>query len=292
MSIAGIKACSFFDDTPGSPTEGVVVQFNRVTEDSQCYTNGIAEKDFAGHAIHAGDESLLDIGVMDYDGKMDQMRAWMRAGTKLKFVAAGVQANILWYEPCEITLQEPTKFATGSRNVVRVKMMAEGGQHKIWKGVNIVYGLVITEGYATGWQDSNGNGLADGYGTNMANVTFTLGNQQNGHRLSTEPASGLITKTLPFPISGIQFTQSLNVTDLPDMNFETRLRIKDYANLDLVSDSETMALGRGSVQVTSPANTYYILCDQVFLAGTVNSTNFSYQDPALRVDGSDEYIAG
>jgi hypothetical protein len=291
MSIAGAQACSFFDDNPLSATYGVVVQFNRITENSSFYTKGMSEKDFRGNLIYSGDESRLEIEAFDYTGKMQQLKDWEKAGTPLKFVLAGVQENILWYEETTIQVEEPKSFATKTRNVIKVRMEADGGEHNIWSGINILHGALLLEGNVNGWADGDSNQLADGFsevGT-VTNKTFASGVQ------TIEGSAGAIAieKKIKFPISGVALTLSINFNSVTIYSDDLRVTILDSNDTLVTTKVQVVdSIDRHFLNITGGLGSYSVLMQFLRVNSIASAISISGSDPALRIDKSEEYTEG
>jgi len=292
MSITGAKAASFFDngDTAGSPTEGTVVQLNNIAQNSELFINGQAEEDWLGNEQYAGDEAFLDIAFYDTAG-VDQLISWMKSRTLLQFVLAGLQQNVLWYEPRTIKVVKPFGFATKKRNFTKVQMRASGGPVKVWTGINLLHGAVILDGFASGWQDSNADNLADGFALLSGTaVSFLSG-------IQTVNGSGipLITKNIHYPISQLSLTISNTAETLhpQDNEFSMKVIFKDHSDVQLSEfTAVTSVTGRLSKSGSSPAGAYTIENKIIWPAGTTTAGDIASSFPALRTDGSDEYIAG
>jgi len=292
MSIAGAQACSFFDDDPASPTFGVVVQFNRITENSSFYTKGVGEKDFRGNIIYAGDESRLEIEAFDYDGKVTQLKDWQKNKTPLKFVLAGVHENILWYEETTIAVEEPKSFATKTRNVIKVRMEADGGEHSIWKGINLFDGAVKLLGFTNAWADDDSDGLANGvtdFGTGA--VAFASDTQT---KTTDTTGSQLLWIDLLMPIAGVTFTMSALYTKLHASGTDNEIRTLDSSGAQLtgLSKEATTTLSRTPSSLGTPALMWAFRCILVRQKFAGASDTHSFKFPAFRTDNSDEYIAG
>ena len=146
MPISGLRAISFFDDTSGSATEGTVVQCNDIDEQGEFYTGGLEseERDPTGGPVYAGDESFVEVMVYDLDA-IAQLEAWMRAGTRVRMVAAGYQHNIQWYEYDKLEVRKTIFVGAGRRNKATIRMRRMGhGSHNIHGNVNLLAYL--------GWQ--------------------------------------------------------------------------------------------------------------------------------------------
>lgn len=293
MSIAGAQACSFFDDDPTSPTYGVVVQFNRITENSSFYSKGVGEKDFRGNMIYAGDESRLEIEAFDYEGKVTQLKEWQKNKTPLKFVLAGVQENILWYEETTIEIEEPKSFATKTRNAIKVRMEADGGEHKIWSGINLLDGAVKLSGFVEGWADIDSNGLANGFSvTNISSNTFNHSSKIQTLTNATT-SSYYISKKILFPISGIKLTFSQSVVSKYPGGTGVSVFFRDSLAV-LISQSSlyNSNLGRQKLNQTSPSGLFNLEMVIGFGQADTIGNQCQISFPSLRTDNSDEYIAG
>ncbi|MEP2447583.1 MAG: hypothetical protein ABJI69_10165 [Balneola sp.] len=292
MSIAGAQACSYFDDDPTSPTYGVVVQFNRISENSTFYIKGVGEKDFRGNMIYAGDESRLEIEAFDYVGKVTQLREWQKNKTPLKFVLFGVQENILWYEETTIQIDEPKSFATKKRNVVKVRMEADGGEHKIWKGINLIHGSLILKGFNNGWGDSDSNNQPDGFFMlNSQNPDFTDGILTFEHDGTASQDAQVITNIV-LPIAGIKITMSIELLDAFSNDNEIKIKCFDIDDTTLSQVQADITPGTRALSHKTPTSLWLIEVTIIRSGEELQGDSGAIRNPSLRTDGSSKYEAG
>lgn len=294
-AIAGIKAVSLFDREVGSATEGVVVQKNRIVanQGEAVLQNMITEEDSMGLELHAGDESVFEFACYDDSGD-DQLEAWAKADKEVELVTAGIQENVLWYEPATIKLIKPFGFATKNRNYRRIRIMKSGGQHKVARGVNLIDVAVRALGNDFGWSDSDANNVPQGFtfkneGGAATNIFFSANNFS--YEITTVGTNTYLKHNLIFPISGIHLR--LSEEKLAAITDQTRLEVDNFADTVLSSQNNiTGEIARRHVDIITPNNTWRVESYLIrhFASGLGNTHITSY--PALRVDGSSEYIAG
>jgi hypothetical protein len=284
-TISGIQAISLFHRS-----SGVVVQKNRIVanQGEAMLQNMIAEEDALGRELFAGDESVFEFACYDTAGN-DQLEAWAEADTEVELVTAGLQENVLWYEPATIKVIKPFSFATKNRNYTRIRISKSGGAHKIWRGVNLLDGAVKVQGFESGWQDADEDGLADGWSQgDVQLVDFESGKQ----RLLWTSVGGSTTRMFirfVFPVSGIKMLAyigsvsygpyfannacSLSALDVAD-NVEVANSEDRQANIETVSDTFFVRLQVGGTRK----------------AGTYTGEYLEFSDVSLRLDGSSEYV--
>lgn len=254
--------------------------------------NMITEEDALGRELFAGDESVFEFACYDTDGNT-QLQAWAAADTEVELVSAGLQENVLWYEPATIKVIKPFSFATKNRNYTRVRIFKSGGAHKVWRGVNLLDGAVKIQGFETGWQDSNSNGLADGYGSSgLKSTSFETGLQKT---IQNPSGYQSITLSVTFPVDNIQLSLSVNYTR---MDNDVRHYVK---NINHAGDSAIQivnatynATGRTSaLTLINQAGTFDVGID-VFGSpgsGAVEDAENHGKDAVLRIGTSNEYTA-
>jgi hypothetical protein len=286
-AIAGIQAISFFDRESGSATEGTVVQKNRIVgnQGEAVLQNMITEEDSRGLELHAGDESVFEFACYD-DAGDDQLEAWAKADKEIELVVAGVEENILWYEPARISIVKPVGFATKNRNYRRIRITKSGGIHtKIWQGLNLLDGAVKTQGFATGWQDSEPNNIADGYiAVDVSSQAFSSGIQS----FDTSGSGAGIHTSVVFPVSGINLQLSSELVSsfsgLARLQFQSR----SFANIILQTDEMDISVGRDGLSVELPANVFTLRAYGMMRRSGGSNGTITFRNPALR-SSSKEY---
>jgi len=161
---------------------------------------------------------------------------------------------------------------------------------KVGTGINLLHGAVIWDGFASGWQDSDANDLADGYTANATPVSFTSDVQ-------TINSSGFVgmNKIFNYPLSSISLALSATAVSFhpEDGRISMTIKIQDF-NDTVLSDSgeSTGTVGRFSRITSTPAGSYAVNNVVLRPNGPGSSGDIAASFPALRTDGSDEYIAG
>ncbi len=292
MIISGIQKISLFDNDSASSTFGAIVQKNRIlgNRGEGVFKSPLIEEDSAGLDMHNGDESFFEFECIDTVGN-SQLRAWANEEKEVMMVVAGLEESVLWYEPATVTIVEPKSFTVGSRNTTKIRISKKGGLHKIWCGINILDGAVKVEGFESGWQDSDSNGLADGYNnSNLKSVVFSSGIQQ-----AVQNASGYqsITKSLLFPIAGIQLSLSMNYTRL-DNDVRHYLKTVTHTStlLQIINATYSSTGHTSSLTIGTSPGTFQISLD-IFgtpAAGATEDAQVHGKDAVLRVGNSNQYL--
>lgn len=292
--ISGIQALSFYN-----PDDGTVIQVDKEDLSNEiAFTSREAEpdeKDPTGGHPFAGDYSELEVPIYNFDG-IATLKNWSKNDVRISMVAAGLQQNIQWYERDRISIENKLIIGQSGRlNKFVLKMRRKGqGQHDIHGKVNLLD--------HRGWRgsDENSDGFPDGYDDNGAwtSPAFT---DADGDGIAEQfaaygPIDGssavLRISKLPFPIAGIDVAQSLLVNQLHDDGItKAQLLPKNFNSSILeVNESTFASTGRKSVSGTTPPETFYIQSNILVVTGaTAQTAKAAMADPALRVDGKNEF---
>ncbi len=289
-SISGIQAISIFDREAGSATEGTVVQKNRIVSNQgeAILQNMLTEEDAQGFELHAADESMFEFACYDTDGD-DQLEAWAKTDKLVELVSAGLQENVLWYEPATIKIVKPFSFATKNRNYRRIKIQKSGGLHKCLKGINLLDMAVKLKGFETGWQDSNADDLADGYTYSTLTRLFENGVQQ----LTAGENTRTMMQDFAFPISGIEIYSNTNVlsqTANKDL-FQAKVISRSFADAILSESQLNLNVGNTNhISSETPAQVFNLQYLLLVRATAGNQFTAELNDLTYRVDPSYEYV--
>ena len=169
-------------------------------------------------------------------------------------------------------------------------MRAKGVRLPVWQGENLLHGAVIVQGFESGFSDSNGDGVADGYTPDDANdfsfsggvQTFNGGGATNGFTIERA-----------FPVSGVQLTLSFNILSVGSLqNSQTRVFIDNFAgtNLELEQLGNISSTGKRVLTFVTPADTYSLDVDITNSPG--GDAGLQFNDIMLSVGVDDTYVAG
>lgn len=286
MGIAGAIACSFYD-----PATGTVVQLNSIAQGSSFSLADQFERDLDGNRIRVGMQFSLQIFTYASSG-IEQLKAWGKNRTKLEFVLAGVQSNILIYSARTITVEQPFNFSPRGRQITLITMSGEGESLAAWQGSNLMHGFVLTQGFESGWQDADADGLPDGYGTIPGPATLDFTDDE--FNITTDSiAQRVLTVNSLFPIAGVQLTLSSEWT-LLHSTIDNSMQIGGLAfdgATSTFNQVETIAAtGRQIVQAVTGPDTYTIRPYAFRLSGGSSSSDTAgVKYPALRTDGLSLY---
>lgn len=293
--LSGVQAFSVYD-----PSTGTTVQVDGKYVETFDFTQerGGSEgpESPTGANVSAGDMSEVEIVFTDVAGR-SQLDTWKSNDTPVSLVAAGEASAIQWYETDIISEleEQPVYDEHATLNRVRLRMVREGhGTHKIYHGTNLlrVANHQVGSTYLNdSWQDSDNDGVADGYNeiAGGSNLSFS----SNEQSIDT-PSSGFVdfqtTDNLQFPIDGIALKLSINYTQVHSSDpVRVRLEEEDFGGSTLsTSDNSTSSTGRLSTSLTTSSNVYDLL-PKVMWAGFSSTETIKAEDPALRLDSSDQY---
>ena len=289
MSISGLRKASWYN-----PDTGTVVQANDLAEDGEFYTRAIEDPDdqtATGEAPYAGDESYCELMIFDMS-LLPQLKAWKENDVRVSMVAAGVQQNIQWYERDLLYKVKPVyPVAAGRRNHINVVMQRTGhGAHDIYGNVNLLAHL--------GWADEDNDDLADGYELQDGMSAKNFGTDGNGNEdvqsVETGEKFAEMYAPLIFPVSNLRLTLSVEITQLHN-DGEQQLAIQqlDYnGGNTTIKDGPYTSKGRKSLEVDIDSFAYTLLNFILATGGAVGSLDDIHgRYPAIRVDGSDQYVS-
>jgi len=190
--------------------------------------------------------------------------------------------------------------AAGRRNHINVVMQREGhGAHDIYSHVNLLAHLGTT---ADPWTDGDGDGRPEGHkllGVRSGSEAF-IEEYNTGLDLfrfhPKENSTGFVRRRVTFPIVGISVELSCYIR--PNTYGSAGLRLKAKLFDDSVTKNiskEVSAEGKKSLAVDLTGDTYIVhpsIYEQTISDQTVNgSDRGGVGNPALRVDGSDQYVS-
>jgi len=288
MSISGLRKASWYN-----PDTGTVVQANNLAEDGEFYTRAIEDPDDqtpTGESPYAGDESYCELMVFDMS-LLPQLQAWEETDTRISMVAAGVQQNIQWYERDLLSVKPVYPVAAGRRNHINVTMERTGhGAHDIYGHVNLLAHLGTT---ADPWTDEDGDDLAKGYSlANTSDRSFFDSKQYYASKNNGLSSVLQNDSLLVFPIEGVSITLSTEIIDLHSENNQIKIRLRSFQGSTIsVSTDSFDSKGRKKISKSLTNGAYQI---RTVIHKASNSTvedGVETSNPALRVDGSDQYVS-
>lgn len=194
----GIQKIAVYD-----PIAFTSVVLNKILPDADVKVKHPLEvQDINANSIYDGDESFLEFGSFDLD-KFEVLDSYMRAGTLINLVAAGLEHNLLWYEDTKIVVKKTYGFQVGNRNFFTIKLQKERGNHSIYALSNIVR-------IGGKWEDADNNNKADALNY-VGDGTYYYDKSDN-HQSITGGETGDIATTnrLNFPLPGITIFGKMN----------------------------------------------------------------------------------
>lgn len=296
MSLSGIHTVSFYDNNMIDDGDPHVQQVNDIKsgQGEIIIGNPIegVNLDAGGANVYSGFENHLELAVYDM-AVQEQLEYWMKQGRKINMVGAGEQNAIMWHSDTRVKVL-PRQFPMfGNKNYLNVEMHRSGGNPAIRQGVNLLDMAVKIRGYETGWQDSDNDDLADGYEESNGSVAISFIDQVQ--TLETINASSRLEYLFTFPITGIPVTISSLITEFhPEGTNQIGIIFRDKTSSVISSLADTAALNpERSTLSAYTANNSYILTAAPLRHPTsdIETTGQAkMKNPALRLDGSDEYV--
>lgn len=293
MGLAGALACSFYD-----PTTGTVVQLNEIAAGSAFSLADRYERDLDGNRRQTGREFALEIATYASTG-IEQLRSWAKNNTKVRFVLAGRQTNIIIYRDSTITVEQPFNFSPRGRNLTIITMSGEGKDLPVWQGQNILNGVVLAAGFDAGWGDDDSDNIPNGYQFGCDNPVFdypslTFESDTNGQSIYL-PSSAIgsptftgVAEAFEFPISGVRLTFSQNVLQVSEQS-NTNVLLIDSGSVVLEQVNESVggysAPKFVNMPLTTLPGTYYMRVRLYNRSFAGNLDTVEIENPALRTDG-------
>lgn len=305
MAMSGIHTISLFDNNDdytrlgaNSPTAGTVVQINNILDNqgSIKVANPLAgPKTSRNEEKYAGDESALEIWTTD-DTVLSQIQDWMKAdngrGRRIQCVGAGFQENLLWQEPTRVRILPKNYLAPGNLTARIIRLDFAGGQNKIGMSVNLLdLAVKLATGNSSGWSDVNpNNNVADGYISSLINPSFTEAEQISDFNSSINNTS--LDLAIIFPIANIELTISEYTLELTDGTNSIRILQYDYNGNLIYNEGLNLTLIQRNYFSTELSSGVYKITARVCHNLSSSSGKRACKYPALRTDGSSDYIAG
>ena len=226
--------------------------------------------------------------IFDHD-KLDILRDIEARQSPVYFYAAGGQ-NVLWKRRSYVNITRSASKKDGLQGYdVQLKCTTPVVNPGIWMGVNLLWGAVVLDGYKTGWQDDDNNGMADGYLSDEV-----INNQFNNNELSVEKngsQTAYVSKKIIYPVNKITITISVNISKPFDTG-TTRLRteVQSYNSNSIIINSDSYR-GQDRERVNEIMNNsiYYMdirIITESF-AQTGDTAKVKY--PSMRTDGISQW---
>ena len=293
MGLSGAIACSFFDSATGT-----VVQLNNISQESTFTIQDRFKKDLDGNRRRVLQQFQLQILTYESEG-MEQLQKWAKDNTKVSFVLAGKQENILIYRPSTITVDQPYNFNPRGRNLSVITMEGEEETLPCWRGMNLLNGFVKTIGNDFGWADENSDGAADGYNVTGTGLSFVDGLQSfdtdTGNQGIVFPADGNdfnngadLSRAFAFPIANIPITLSVEAVSVPVECMQV-IVTHLYTGVATQTNSTFTTTGRQSMSIVTDPGTYGLHLRPLARLLSGSSEVLEMRDPALRTDGLSIY---
>ena len=282
----GIKTVAIYD-----PATGTTVQLNSIAADST-YTGEPIPSETTTGQVYGGMTHTLAVNFFDSGAPMTQLRAWMNADTPVKAVAIGPQAALLWYEPVVLSVNRGRNVnKRDGLNLNSLEMIFPGETSAIQSGINLADLAVKAAGFALGWGGAGAGDVADGY-TEFNAIADPWSAGVQGFSWNSTGTTSAIRLEFEFPIAGAVFTGRSQLTATSGTGTRViQIQSLNYAGTATATGStEFEALGIESATLTTPAATYKVRFDPVFMSGLSGANTAAFRDPGLRLDGNDVYI--
>ena len=280
MNLQGYHTATIYN-----PANGQGAQLNLVGEESEMQLQEPFENDKTGRGefIYAGDNSFINFVAYDMDSEVqDKLKQFMNTGTRCHVAIIGVNEVVLWEEPAKTKFSKPKGFTTGRRQRIIERIAKEGGEHKIYSGVNILR-------VRNGWGDL-GSSLP-GWSFD-GSLTQPFGNDENSIQLNN---SEELSSELIIPVSGVKATFSFNRGGTHiGVNAEIRIQASSFNDTLLDSFATLVPAGNNdpilATEMVLPPLTYKVKVSVRPSNGSGQIEDFSIKSPRLRFDGKVEDI--
>ena len=196
----------------------------------------------------------------------------------------------MWKRPSFVNIQRALAKKDGLQGYeVQIECVSPVKNPAIWAGVNLLWGAVVLDGYKTGWQDDDNNGMADGYLSDEV-----INNQFNNNELSVEKngsQTAYVSKKIIYPVNKITITISVNISKPFDTG-TTRLRteVQSYNSSSIIINSDSYR-GQDRERVNEIINNsiYYIDVRIITESSALTGDTAKVKYPSMRTDGELDY---
>jgi len=262
-----------------NPADGTVVQLNYLATEQMSWEEEIIGSDTTNSIAYGGKRYTMRLAFFDGEGYA-QLEEWMLNYTPVRIVAAG-PVNLQWYEDSTITVSKSISAdkRTGL-NYFTLEVEHYGSNPAIYTNQNLLA--------YRGWQDSNNDGIADGWDDiAISNESFTNGTQifTAGPSNTTNSFFGLYRNetSIQFPISGLTLKKSIiNTTIANTAALTIYYRAYDFS---VLSTTNITSIPNGLVptDIIIPVNSFYI--SLYYGSNTGFTTEVKISNPALTANG-------
>lgn len=295
MILPGIRAVVVYNPATGGTVQipNIVArsfEFSKVPYDT-------GERSPMGASVEQSDSSSVGFEFVDTDGSLWQALDALRlARTRVSLIAVGSTVCVQWYEADHFTITRlPLGGAmVGRGDVYSFEMTREGhGRHAIYQQANII-AHVAGHG-ASGWSYVSG-GVATGY-TSVGSGTLSWLTNDNAQQIETNtPLEGIYTEVVfPLQLDGyaLRFSSEIFNSHADNDLARVEMRFYNFADSQLSVNSVQADVSRVGISLSAAASTalYKIRVYPLLTPTGVTTTSFTAaRYPALRVDGSDDYV--
>jgi len=251
------------------------------------------DSDPEGNPYFGGFRSEIEFAGVDLDDH-SQADTYMADNTLVKAVGVTPDLVLQWYHADRVLARHalsPAESALVQGRYVMQRAAGDQSDHDVYLGRN---GLVHLAPENGGWADTDSDGTPDGY-TELAlvNTAFSAGVYEAG----VDPVlggNGRLKVQIPFPVDNVELTFSVEVAQLHD-DGDTAIGVQTRdASKSIISGyfKTLQSTGRKSVTFTADAGTYFLDVQPLEITNASNDNQKAkIKNPALRVDGSDQYVA-
>lgn len=208
---------------------------------------------------------------------------------------AGVMMNrfILWYEDTKVNVvsEKAESDPEGDPFPYTLRMMSYGSA--IGSGVSLLHAFAKAQGYTTAWADTDSSGVADGW---VLKSSPTSNSFASGIQTVADGGTGRgIELDIVFPVSNIPVTYTMEQVSGRTNGSLIRILTRNFSDSIITNTNESIvegATGRQAVTATTDAYIYSLTYDYITDGSTGTNTDFEIRLPAVRLNGSTEYVDG
>jgi hypothetical protein len=273
----GVQAFTIYDTLDGSAFQ---ISGKDIDPASTVTKTKVTRDSASGGIQKVVTESELELRFADgtvfgnLQNEDSQVRKW-------NAVAAGLNGrNLQWYEDETFVIEETSLFDPASTEYpYTLRMRNVSSSPSIHMNQNLLAYL--------GWEDSNSDGLADGYNiVNFDSSTFSA-DTQTIEETGVDTAMSMTTDII-FPVSGFDLTLSVNQTSLYSGAGTNAIYISSRQFNDSVvqfNEENHSSTGVASMTSSVPSNTYKFKVAIMVVRSIASTGSKSCKFPALTTNG-------
>lgn len=211
-----------------------------------------------------------------------QIYDWSENETDVNAVLIGAERHVQWYENSIVQILPNRQEEAGNLSSELLRLFNQKTNASVHHYVNLLWHL--------GFEDTGGDGLADGYTATGENTVSFSGTTQTIDLDVGGTGEVTFGTTVDLPIEGIGLTFAVD-WQLLHTDADDNMRIRYYNSGDSLLGTDASAVSGAGVETvtgTTPANTAYVEVECFWDNGTGIAQSTAFSLPTLRTDGRQE----